>query len=74
MDPVAKTPTLVASTGETYNYSIAESKLRESELRDAISKEHQDLSPAAENENDSEFNYFKSVQWWVANAYKKTGF
>lgn len=70
MDPVAKTPMLVASTGETYNNSIAEPKLRERELRDSISKESQDLNPKAEIVNDSEVNYFKSAQWWVLNAYK----
>jgi telomerase Cajal body protein 1 len=58
-----KMPALVASTGATYSCSIAESKLREREVRDAISEDRQDLGPISSGNADFEANYFKSAQW-----------
>jgi telomerase Cajal body protein 1 len=63
MDPISKTPTLVASTGTTYSCTIGQSKLREKELRDVASKERQDFTPIIDHANDLEVNYFKSAQW-----------
>jgi hypothetical protein len=63
MDPISKTPILVASTGTTYSCAIAQSKLRERELRDVASKERRDSTPISDHPNDLEVNYFKSAQW-----------
>jgi telomerase Cajal body protein 1 len=63
MDPISNTPALVASTGATYSCTIAESKLRERERRDAASQDGQDLAPVSSSSDDFESNYFKSAQW-----------
>jgi hypothetical protein len=63
MEPISKTPTLVASTRATYSCTIAESKLNERELLDAATEEAQDLTSNSGIFDNSEVNYFKSAQW-----------
>lgn len=65
MDPTPNTPTptLVASTGNAYSCTIAESKLRERELGGFISEQSGNLDATIGIEDISEVNYFKSAQW-----------
>ncbi|CZS89322.1 related to guanine nucleotide-binding protein [Rhynchosporium agropyri] len=62
MDQAAKCPRLLASTGDTYSCTIAESRIRESNPEDGTA----DIGPGVarpEREEDLEANYFKSAQW-----------
>lgn len=65
------TPTLVASTLDTYSCTIAESLLRERKLRNAASTvdnaaEETPLSiPEGIDDPYCEVNYFKNAQWLV---------
>ena len=65
MDPVPKTPTLVASTTNTYSCSIAESRVRERSLQ-AVQSQQSLINPTYNSkEDEEEVNYFKSAQWEV---------
>jgi hypothetical protein len=63
MEPISKTPTLVASTHATYSCTIAESKLNEREILDAATDKGRNLTSNSRTVDDSEVNYFKSAQW-----------
>jgi hypothetical protein len=66
MEPTLRTPKLVASTGDTYCCSIAESKTRQESLpAPGVSG---DELPREANEEDAESNYFKSAQWQVPTS------
>lgn len=64
MDQGSKAPTLVASTSDTYCCSVAESKVREGQLRDILSLDETAIPPANTLEDDLEVNYFKCAQWY----------
>lgn len=64
MDLPTKTPTLVASTGDTFNCSIAESRARERALQNAQSDPASILHIA---EDEQESNYFKGAQWYMSH-------
>lgn len=68
MDQISKTPSLVASTSDTYCCSIADSKVRESRLKDALSLNEPSTPSADIKEEDLEANYFKSAQWYKPNS------
>lgn len=57
----AKIPSLVASTGETYCCSIAESRLREQKKTPDEDVSHS--FTVTEGLEDTETAYFKSAQW-----------
>ncbi|PVH82194.1 hypothetical protein DL98DRAFT_415466 [Cadophora sp. DSE1049] len=62
MENSSKTPRLLASTGNIYSCTIAESRIREQNLRDGT-PELETAAARTENEEDLEANYFKSAQW-----------
>ncbi|KAK0119680.1 hypothetical protein ONS95_011116 [Cadophora gregata] len=62
MENHSKTPRLLASTGDTYSCTIAESGMRERDLRIGT-PELDTTGTSLDDEIDSEANYFKSAQW-----------
>ncbi|KAL2070507.1 hypothetical protein VTL71DRAFT_13533 [Oculimacula yallundae] len=62
MEEQPKLPRLLASTGDTYSCSIAESRARESNLQDATPDIGSETA-RTDKEEDLEANYFKSAQW-----------
>lgn len=62
MENFTKTPRLLASTEDTYSCTIAESRIRESNLKDGT-EELETVAAKIENAEDLEVNYFKSAQW-----------
>ncbi|KAG4432246.1 hypothetical protein IFR05_012279 [Cadophora sp. M221] len=62
MENVTKTPRLLASTGDTYSCTIAESRIRERNPKDGTA-ELETATARIENAEDLEVNYFKSAQW-----------
>jgi len=63
MEGISKSPSLVASTSDLYCCSIAESRVREGNLKDDQSLEQDTTAPKLLKDEDLEANYFKSVQW-----------
>lgn len=66
-----KTPTLVASTNDIYSCSIADSYVREKELRgkdvgqEGVEEYLQEVGQEKGRVEEEEVNYFKSAQWYV---------
>jgi hypothetical protein len=63
-DKILRTPSLVASTSDTYCRSIAESKIRENKLKDVESQEQEYTFIKGMKDEELESNYFKSAQWY----------
>lgn len=61
MEDTRKSPGLVASTGDTYSCSIAESWERETKLQGG-----QLQGPKPSGLENLEANYFKSAQWYAS--------
>ncbi|RDL39823.1 Uncharacterized protein BP5553_04163 [Venustampulla echinocandica] len=61
MEPDRKLPKLVASTGSTYNCTVAESRVREGKLLNSESQDRE--ASIGIFDDDLEVNYFKSAQW-----------
>jgi hypothetical protein len=57
------TPTLVASTGETYSYSILESRRREDQWIDTEVQKTSERKTTFADDNES--NVFKSAEWYA---------
>ncbi|KAH7355139.1 WD40-repeat-containing domain protein [Rhexocercosporidium sp. MPI-PUGE-AT-0058] len=62
MESNTRSPRLLASTGDTYSCTIAESRTRESNLEDGTA-ELETVAVRSGSEEDIEANYFKSAQW-----------
>jgi hypothetical protein len=58
-------PELVASTGDTYSCTIAESRFREDLLLQKMGKDSKESSSGGRGVEDEEMNYFKSMEWCV---------
>ncbi|KAG0652451.1 WD40 repeat-containing antisense [Hyphodiscus hymeniophilus] len=63
MESLPKIPALVASTTNTFCFSIDESRRRERVLQDANTYPNYDTATSNSVEDGAESNYFKSAQW-----------